>query len=76
MIIPRMSISRFRKERGHQWTHYIYTTVFIRNAVNLAQLLPKPKPSRIRNGNENFKKWFKAFLGLLRVLYVFRTFKS
>jgi hypothetical protein len=29
------------KETGHLWPYYIYTTVFIRNAANLAQILPK-----------------------------------
>jgi hypothetical protein len=29
------------KETGHLWTYYIYMTVFIRNAANLAHILPK-----------------------------------
>jgi hypothetical protein len=29
------------KETGHLWPYYIYMTVFIRNAANLAHILPK-----------------------------------
>jgi hypothetical protein len=29
------------KETGHLWLYYIYMTVFIRNAANLAHILPK-----------------------------------
>jgi hypothetical protein len=40
---PRPCVSRRRriqaKETGHLWLYYIYMTVFIRNAANLAQLL-------------------------------------
>jgi hypothetical protein len=28
------------KETGHLWPYYIYMTVFIRNAANLAHILP------------------------------------
>jgi hypothetical protein len=29
------------KETGHLWPYYIYMTVFIRNAANMAHILPK-----------------------------------
>jgi hypothetical protein len=49
--------------------YYIYITVFIRNAENVAYLLLKA--SRIRYWNENVKKVFKkAFLRPFK-LYVF-----
>jgi hypothetical protein len=30
-----------RKERGHYYMCYTYVTVFVRNAANLAHILPK-----------------------------------
>jgi hypothetical protein len=30
-----------RKETGHLWPYYTYMAVFIRNAANLAHILPK-----------------------------------
>jgi hypothetical protein len=47
-------------------------TVFIRNAANLAKLLPKA--SSICDGNDNLKNvGFFAFSGSLKI-YVFRNF--
>jgi hypothetical protein len=34
------------KETGHLWLYYIYMTVFIRNAANLAQLLLYSRPQK------------------------------
>jgi hypothetical protein len=39
---------------------YIYPTVFVRNAANLTQFLPKA--SKIRNRNESLKRIFLACL--------------
>jgi hypothetical protein len=44
---------------------YIYPTVFVRNAANLTQLLPKA--SKIRYRTENYGgKFLRAFLGALK----------
>jgi hypothetical protein len=43
---------KFRKEWGFFYTNNSYTTVFVRNAAYLANLLLKA--SRLRGGNKNF----------------------
>jgi hypothetical protein len=47
---------------------YIYPTVFVRNAANLTQLLPKA--SKIRNRNENLKKICLTFIGAFKKAFL------
>jgi hypothetical protein len=42
------------KETGHLWLYYIYMTVFIRNAANLAHIPVLPKTSRTTFTSEVF----------------------
>jgi hypothetical protein len=50
---------RTLKEKGQDRLYYIYMTVFIINAANLAKL--RPKASKVNDGNENLKRDFMPF---------------
>jgi hypothetical protein len=41
MLLEKKVAGNGTKERGHYYMCYTYVTVFVRNAANLAHILPK-----------------------------------
>jgi hypothetical protein len=58
------------KERGHQWTYYIYSTVYDRKSSEMQKTWHYfcPRPAHKSEGREDFKKSFlNAFLGPIKI---------